>query len=605
MATFALKVSIDDSKYVIRGIDKGSSKKEILCILTKYKKREQLPELQSALSKINSSLSIIEVKKANKVDDTFKRRNNVPRHASRRKGSYKNVTRKIAFVEGCSDDVGVTNEEKQKSSLSKGSDANEEYVKYRKRPLLCRSQSLSEKDRRQGKCRLRERPKSFGAFDSSKLFQVDRAQLCGQNQIPNIHISQKLNKDNTEESLIESEKEKGKSNDGKTRRNEGQSLLRSKKHCDLKSKRQKIQLQQSKLQNWLDSLERSSIAYFIEDFETQNCNKVEKNRLSSAERAEIGANNQYACQLKQVKKRNCVESRECVESNEYAEAETDSGLPSLDYESSLDTISRDDRISLEQSCDEGKAKETQNDSGFDCSSLNDNKIDADISNDCLFGATAEHQCSESEKFQKPSIDGRSSASEIQQSKESHIEVNNGLKIRGTDLVNSEVSKQTEVECDRYTEVKRTIDKISKTDENLLHCELLISQLEFQMDILSENFDAIEDIDMEIEEMKMISELRETEEFLKAITKLSQYQREAQSEIMEELLYLDAKTKERQLKLQSLERKFIRQKFKCIPRHLTVSREKRIYSSDIIYTTGNELCGEISAYNIDNDTISLV
>ena len=610
MATFALKVSIDDSKYVIKGVDKESSKKEILCILTKYRSKNQLPELQSALSKLNDSVSLIKVKNTNKTKQPVTRHQGKSRVSGKRKGSSKHLTKKLSYGDVCSDGVTLSNDEKQRLSQCKEPVATGEEVenlKCRKRPLIWRSQSLSEKDRKLGKSHLRERPKSFGAFDTNKLVRLDHAQLLGKKENSYIHCVYKMKNRKMVESYAEGGMDAGKPNNDKSQKSDVELMTKSKKHSDLNSKRLKTQLQQNKLKNWLADLKRNSIAYFIDEFEANNYASNQMARLPSSEKPDEGKESDSAlCHFKQGEEQHCAKGSECTEGNEYAETETDSGLPSLDYESSLDTLSRDDRISLEQSCDEGRTKESQNEYEFDWSSSNEREMNSNLPIERLNRVTDDNQICEFKELENLSIERELLATESNVSKESGVEEGEIIKDSRPDLAmdGSNSSKMIEAETTLFEQVKYTIDKISKTDENILHCELLISQLEFQLDILSENFDEIEDIDLEIEEMKMITELKETEEFLKAITKLSQYQREAQGEIMEELLYLDAKTKEKQIKLQSLERRLIRQRFKSVPRHLNVSREKRLYAKEVTSTIENEI-DDIYVYDNGDDAISLV
>jgi len=595
MAKLTLKVSIDDSRYVIRGIDKESSRKEILCILAKYKKKDQLPELRSALSKLNSSISKIEVKASNKVENATKRDQTTSKIGSRKKGRCKTITNRACLSNDCSVDASFCNGEikassfmKQRENLRKGRPTIEKVscnTKYRKKPG--RSHSFNENDKRQKKYRLRERPKSFGAFDAAKILKLGHSTLLELNQIFDIHGLQKLNKESLEES--------GKEN------NDSSKIARSRKHRAITSNNVNIRSKQKKLKHWLENLATNSVQYFIEENETQkSCSSDQQNCLASTKKGEERTENAYyPYQFKNDKKKNYIENTD----TEYAEAETDSGLPSLDYESSLDTLSRDDRISIEQSCDEGRSKDVQEDSVFDCSCWNESKTGTNTSFDR--GNIEECINKENEELQNVIVGTNISATESQLSEESNPERTKINKHQGTESgpTNSELAEKAD--DDLFTAVKCTIEKISKADENILHCELLISQLEFQFDILSENIDTVEDIEIELEEMKLVTELKDTEEFLKAITKLSQYQREAESEIVAEILNIDAKLKERQMKLQSFERKLIRQKFKSVPRHLIVSREKRRYAHHMTSDVGFSSDNEILLLDSESNSISLV
>ena len=595
MAKFTLKVSIDDSKYVIRGIDKESSRKEILCTLAKYKKKEQLPELRSALSKLNGSISKIEVKASSKFENISTRGQASTKIGSRRKGRCKNIANK-ACLDDRSIDASFSNEEiktasfmKRPKNLRKVRPTSEKVVcntKYRKKPG--RSHSLNENDRRQKKYRLRERPKSFGAFDAAKILELDHSTLLELNQLIDIHGLQKMKKDSFEESF----------EGGGEVNSDSSKIARSRKHCAIASTNVNIRSKQKKLKDWLENLAANSIQYFIEEDKVQGSSSDPDNCLSSTERGEERKENKYyPYQFTSDKKQHYIDN------TEYAEAETDSGLPSLDYESSLDTLSRDDRISIEQSCDEGRSKDAQIDSVFDCSCRNESKSGANAS--CDKGSIEECIRKENAELQNITVGIKISATESHLSERSGVERTKNSRNQATESVprKSEVIEKTE--DDLFTAVKCTIEKISKADENILHCELLISQLEFQLDILSENIDTIEDIEIELEEMKLVTELKDTEEFLKTITKLSQYQREAESEIIAEILSVDAKLKERQIKLQSLERKLIRQKFKSVPRHLIVSREKRLYAHHMTSDEGFSSDSEILLFDNESNSISLV
>lgn len=603
VATLALKVSIDGSRYVIRGIDKESSKKEILCIVAKYKSKERLPDLQKALSKLNSCVSIIGCKKTKHVDE--KKLEKCPSSSSKGKKNHRKKNQGLSFSKRSNSYAENVRLEKKNCTKEKVN-AFAQSIQPHRKSLLWRSHSLNEKDQRQGRLKTKERPNSFGTYDASKLMKVDQI------------ISLKSNQDS------------GKNINGSTRvdKIEDEAVLKSRRHREV-TRRSKGE--ERKLNGWLENLKQNSITYFIEDFDVQNASERKTSKINTAERTN-GIENGSSLE--------CVDDyrgmrpgKQCAGGCDYAEAETDSGLPSIDYESSLDTISRDERISLEQSFDEERMKERQSDSGFDCNSLNEAKVEVNLQQKCLskttlpcdyvktewsmdsfheeidfslihhdvkaYGHVCLDQGSQMNEFERTLQDASVSNEE---NTEGEFEANYKRRLKQDENENEGDNCSGN---ELFKELKYVINKISKMDEELLHHELLISQLEFQLDILTENIDSIHDIEAEIEEMKLISELKETEEFLKAITKLSQYQREAHSEIMAELLYLDAKTKERQIKLQSMERKLIRQKFKSLPRHLAVSKERRLYGEEV------ESKGEYSVRNEDNlsqvesDSISLV
>ena len=521
MATFALKVSVDGVRYAIQGVSKETSRKEILCTVAKFKTADQLADLQVALAKLDSTITLVKFQKAKESTREEKR------------GYTKRSKKAIA------------------SSQQISTSEYDQPIRLRRRTTAC-SQSFNDNISKWKKQTKIERPRSFAAFDADK--KITWNELKNYLSVPFEENSSKLETFDKRGARDDSDLEVAKASSRKLRNLkkkivlddvDGTSVFTIKRKAEKESRKIRNKLKNDKLQKRFAIMKENLTTYFIDN---QNLMEAEicKNRdFNNNLNTEI-ANQQDCCEVSGGKQAD----------EDFAEGETDSGLPSIDCEtSSLDTMSRDELASLEQNETDRNQSEQQDDSGFDCNSINDV-----IARPSLCCCTTLQDADNSSKV---------SGSKLrEEEKEEEVFVRS---FKQQDDAEDSLDDMGQYFIER---ILLMLDQISKIDEKLLHKELLISQLEFQIRIVSEDFDQAEDYEFESDEEKLITDLKETETFLIAITNLHYYQNVAEREMISELSSLEAAIKEKKLKLQSLEKRLLRRELKWFPKHLNVSDEKR-------------------------------
>ncbi|XP_065070492.1 uncharacterized protein LOC135695352 [Rhopilema esculentum] len=520
MATFALKVSVDGVRYAIQGVSKETSRKEILCTVAKFKTADQLADLQVALAKLDSTITLVKFQKAKENTREEKR--------------------------------GYTKRSKKATASSQQISTSE----YDQPTHLCRrttacSQSFNDKISKSKKQTKIERPRSFAAFDADK--KITWNELKKYLSVPFEEKSPKSENFDERGARDDSDLEVAKASSRKLRNlrkkivlddADGTSVFTIKRKAEKESRKIRNKLKNDKLQNRFAIMKENLTTYFIDNqnlIEAKICKNRDFNNNLNAE----VANQQDCCEVSGGKQAD----------EDFAEGETDSGLPSIDCEtSSLDTISRDELVSLEQNETDRNQSEQQDDSGFDCNSIND--------------VIARPNFCSCTTLQDADNSSNVSGSRLREEEKEEVSASS---LKQEDDAEDPLDDMGQYFIER---ILLMLDQISKIDEELLHKELLISQLEFQTRIVSEDFDQAEDYEFESDEEKLITDLEETEKFLTAITNLHYYQNAAEREMISELSSLEAAIKEKKLKLQSLEKRLLRRELKWFPKHLNVSDEKR-------------------------------
>ncbi len=496
MSTVALKISIDGCKYLIKGIGKETSHKDVLCAIAKYRNVQRDDNNLNSLSTSIGSFSIIEcfeTKKSKKKGKSLSSDCELKRESSqRRKTKAEGNKRKEQFGKKCKDrESENANEKKESKKEAKHSN--------KKQSELLRSYSLNDKDRRKYKRKL----KQLSCADDSDIEKLQSRQRKFKNS---------LNKRNYDDDDI----------------NTFYKLhnLISTQNIEIKA-----QIKSMNKSEWLDNLKRHSTTYFIEDERiTEDRNKIGQNKdnlsnetLGSKGRCEISTNGNF----EKCSKKPSETISDCTE------IDNDSGLPSIEYESSLDTVSRDeislqfdqensDRTSINEATDVGREVNCLLDDVF--VDEEDNLVDGQ------------------------QIEGRNEES-------------------GTDAFESR-------NLELMTEIKGLFKDLSETIDDLSFKELMIAQLEFQLDCLAEDENDYDENETETEETNLITDLKQTQEFLKAVTCLCQYQKREHLKISNELNYLNQVINKRRTKLSLLQRKVSQAEFSFLPRHLKVSEQRR-------------------------------
>lgn len=742
MSNFALKVNIDGTRYLIRGVEKETSRKDVLCAIAKYRTKEQLPNLNTTLSKSLGNLSIVECRRSSErsitssgissgeSDGRSKKLDSHRKSGRRHRGSFKeskggsgplevvptsgrsSLNRTSSNFDKQPKKLHRRNSERHKSSkLDK-----EIEVGRLKQKSFSRSNSFSEKNAKILQKLGKERPKSFAEFGRIDLKlkgetvtkNSSNENCAGENSGKQKWIKQKA--------FDDSDLEMSKNSNRKIRN------LIARKHyddsdiaslCEIQSeakttfrRAKSSAVKRNKLSTWLQGLKRNSTTYFLDDSENNELKPIvvtveaDVNNNGSKTGKVLDDSKQTESELTCKDSMNETSSKQSEDLADYAEAETDSGLPSLDYESSLDTISRDDRISFDQSCEEEKFEQPQveNDSGFKCRNCSQSDCETDChvwktnSKDdivceatvCDFTNCNNSECENCKQVRcmgdrseskiegttkavvanrtesicscgkvmnakllscgNPEITCNCNETKLPDSNEAHVicrsydyeakvrvpcskvtEVSCGcrkvpnVKVHTCNKLKDNVeSVETETNCmsvacetgEDFTELPDICSDVSQAcqlmplsetrcnddpsncavelldeinciclqmtriNEELLHKELSIAQLEHQIGFISEEIEHFDELEMETHEKKLISELKDIEEFLTAITKLSHYQRAKQNEFLSELAILDSQIKERYKILHFLNRQLLKDRYKTIPRHLSVLEQKR-------------------------------
>ena len=761
MSNFALKVSIDGTRYLIRGVERETSRKDVLCAVAKYRSKEQLPNLSATLSRSLGNLSIVECRRSSErsitssgissgeSDGISKRSDSKSKHGRRHKRSFEEskgekFPSKLTPTSGKSslNQTAPTFEKQPKklhrrnSERCKSSKLDQKTESGRlKQRSFSRSNSFSEKNARISQKLIEERPKSYAEFDRIDLnLKGETVTKISSNENCSGQYSGKR-KWTEQKAFDDSDLEMSKTSNRRIRN------LIARKHyddsdiaslCEIQSeakgtfRRAKTSVKRNKLSTWLQGLKRTSTTYFLDNSEINELKPIVVTVDADLNNngAKIGKvsddNKQTDSELTCTDSINETSRKQSEELADYAEAETDSGLPSLDYESSLDTISRDDRISFDQSCEEEKfeQQQVQNDSGLKCRNCSQSDCEADChvwktnsKDDIVCQATicdfTNSEICEFEKSKQARCVGDrgesetggttkaadSNGTEIIRSSDKvsnanlHSFGNTGIicscdepaKAKLPDSNETDVicrscdkegkvrvpsSKFIEVSCgcrkvpnvkvhscnkleetvenlkiaadcvsvacetgNSFTESPDTCSDVSQAcqvrlssdsfrnkdtsdcaeelheainsiclqttrlNEELLHKELSIAQLEHQIEFISEEIEHFDELEMEVNEKKLISELKDLEEFLTAITKLSQYQRAKQNEILSEIEILDSQIKERYKILHFLNRQLLRDKYKTIPRHLSVLEQKQRHVNKLSTYKDKEIINE--------------
>ena len=783
MSNFALKVSIDGTRYLIRGVEKETSRKDVLCAIAKYRSKEQLPTLSATLSRSLGNLSIVECRRSSErsitssgissgeSDGISKKSNSKSKSGRRHKRSFEeskgesfpsklipssgksSLNQTVPDFEKQPKKLHRRNSERHKSSRL---DQKTESGRLKQRSFS-RSNSFSEKNARISQKLIKERPKSFTESERIDLNSIcETATKSSSNEHCSCRNSGKR-KWTEQRAFDDSDLEMSKNSNRKIRN------LIARKHyddsdiaslCEIQHeaketfRRAKMSVKRNKLSTWLQGLKRSSTTYFLDNSDNSEQKPivvtVEADLNNNGSKTGKASNDgkQADSEITRKDSMNETSSKQSEELADYAEAETDSGLPSLDYESSLDTISRDDRISFDQSCEEEKFEQqkVQNDSGFKCRNCSQSDCETDChvwktnskddivceATNCDFTNCEISECEKSKQARCVRARSESETGETTKAADSNgTEIicscdkvantklprlgNTGIICTYDELAKANLPDSDEADvicrnCDKESKVRVPSSKVievscgchkvpnvkvhscnrleetvenlkieancasvacetgnnftespdacsdvshacqvmllsdtvrnndtcndgeelleaincvclqtTKLNEELLHKELSIAQLEHQIGFISEEIEHFDELEMEVNEKKLISELKDLEEFLTAITKLSQYQRAKQNEILSELEILDTQIKERYKILHFLNRQLLRDKYKTIPRHLSVLEQKQRHVNKLSTYQDEEMINDCDSNEKDgigdclgiNSSVSLV
>ena len=503
MSTVALKINVDGIKYLIKGVSKQTSHKEILCAIAKHRNTDHANDGSECLSATIGSLNIIECnnkkdtkRKTSVASDklTSRLKRKLPRSQSVKQRStnternrYEKHTRN-----GNKEKEKEQNHEREKEEQSKKENKVKKH-EPRKQSKLSRSLSLNDKDRTK-----------YGRRKSSKPISVDDCNLEKTRSYDRQLRDSFASDNNKDDSLISSDA-RGFINNPHILQN-----------FEVVKKRQIIaQIKSEKRDSWVESLRPDSITYFIEESRT-----LLPNVNNGFERSECVRKYENSS-VKDGFKKIAGTVSDCTE------IDTDSGLPSIGYESSsLDGVSRD---VLEQDLSDCDADATS-------ATPEDLRQNSDTCSNCDLG---------------------------------HKSVNRNCDEKG---LTSELDEESSKLMSEYNGLWKDL---TNTVDELLFSEIMIAQLDFQLECLAEEIQDGETDnadDIELEEGNMVSELRQTREFLKAVTYLTQYQTREHLKNSEEMDYLEQEIRVKRLKYHSACRRL--QRMDSLPRHLDVSVRKK-------------------------------
>eukprot|EP00794_Sanderia_malayensis_P017929 gene17929-19716_t len=459
---------------------------------------------------------------------------------------------------------------------------------------LTRSYSLNEKDKRKSK----RKSKQFSCFDDSDIENLESRQRRFKND---------LNKRNYEDGDVSA-------------------FYKLQNLLDHQKRQINTQMKSMNKNEWLHHLRQHSTTYFIEDVRSsvdgpgKTLRSEDECIFSKQGGARIGTNADKSLKKQQETVSDCTE------------IDNDSGIP---YESSLDTISRDevslqlDEISLQpdevnlQPNEESLRTASTNipceNPGFGLNYSGYQQENASLKHGIInfHENDTNHQhevanlpeaCIDSNAESTPSHKDTSLDSAFVDDKEENLNATAGIHFTGE-------SRNSELIAEYDALVKKTLQTI----DGLSLKELMIAELEFQLDSLLEDDRDCDDGEFEMEELEIVAELKQIHEYVKAVTTLCQYQRREHDKLSNELNYVNQFIKSRKLKLNALERKLHQVERSTVPRHLRSSNYRRpqivIIEEDSahIHDTPNRTeCSENEATDMDksfvlseNEAVTLV
>ena len=383
---------------------------------------------------------------------------------------------------------------------------------------------------------------------------------------------------------------------------------------DKQARKIKLQLKDISQKKWVEKLREKSPTYFIDQVK-QDCSNSQSivNQQKSSMK-----------EIQNVQNFDCSESRNCESSipdcnnnsfTPYKDAEydydNDSGVPSVEYESSVEGLSRDHSFNGRTetvmssnskkyfdatcTCQDIKSNavrsnrtssENDNDSGipsFECNSsqetlTNDNngiKGLETTNNESLLHKYTEttfpfpNGCSSKHNNDKPENEESSSTEQQQFSVLSNKDIHNTSCKIEMDMEQNQ-SKPTDTETKYLLSLKsyaECCENILNVTDDLLNKELLIVQLTTQLDGLEFEDKLQHEQFLEEEEISITNELLDFQEYFRATCLLTAYQRKEITTNAMKIEKMENEIRKKRFRLIPLEKLALRARFSTTPRVL--------------------------------------